>query len=129
MSGFLHMKCETVAHLASIDTQFPGLAMPDEGVTELASAMQMRDHQGRHGEVPDAHGWVAALVGTQWSCIPCSHRSSQLVDFAIDIEAPHHVGPTKLHVNPIFEIGPLEPRFSEWLVFEVRSLAGLWLQR
>lgn len=26
--------------------------------------------------------------------------------------------PTKLHVNPIFEIGPLEPRFSEWLVFE-----------
>lgn len=30
-------------------------------------------------------------------------------------------GPTKLHVNPIFEIGPLEPRFSEWLVFEVRS--------
>ena len=32
-----------------------------------------------------------------------------------------HAGPTKLHVNPIFEIGPLEPRFSEWLVFEVRS--------
>ena len=31
-------------------------------------------------------------------------------------------GPTKLHVNPIFEIGPLEPRFSEWLVFEVRSI-------
>lgn len=28
------------------------------------------------------------------------------------------MGPTKLHVNPIFEIGPLEPRFSEWLVFE-----------
>ena len=22
-------------------------------------------------------------------------------------------GPTKLHVNPIFEIGPCEPRFSE----------------
>ena len=39
-----------------------------------------------------------------------------------------NAGPTKLHVNPIFEIGPLEPRFSEWLVFEVRSLAGLWLQ-
>ncbi len=31
-------------------------------------------------------------------------------------------GPTKLHVNPIFEIGPLEPRFSEWLVFEVRQM-------
>ena len=29
------------------------------------------------------------------------------------------MGPTKLHVNPIFEIGPVEPRFSEWLVFEV----------
>ena len=29
------------------------------------------------------------------------------------------MGPTKLHVNPIFEIGPIEPRFSEWLVFEV----------
>ncbi len=28
------------------------------------------------------------------------------------------MGPTKLHVNPIFELGPLEPRFSEWLVFE-----------
>jgi formamidase len=28
------------------------------------------------------------------------------------------MGPTKLHVHPIFEIGPLEPRFSEWLVFE-----------
>ncbi len=32
------------------------------------------------------------------------------------------MGPTKLHVNPIFEIGPLEPRFSEWLVFEGRRL-------
>ena len=29
------------------------------------------------------------------------------------------MGPSKLSVNPIFEIGPLEPRFSEWLVFEV----------
>lgn len=28
------------------------------------------------------------------------------------------VGPTPLHVNPIFEIGPVEPHFSEWLVFE-----------
>jgi len=28
------------------------------------------------------------------------------------------VGPSKLNVNPIFEIGPLEPRYSEWLVFE-----------
>lgn len=28
------------------------------------------------------------------------------------------MGPTLLHVNPIFEIGPMEPRFSEWLVFE-----------
>ena len=28
------------------------------------------------------------------------------------------MGPTPLHVNPIFEIGPVEPRFSEWLVFE-----------
>lgn len=28
------------------------------------------------------------------------------------------MGPTSLHVNPIFEIGPMEPRFSEWLVFE-----------
>lgn len=28
------------------------------------------------------------------------------------------MGPTQLHVNPIFEIGPVEPRFSEWLVFE-----------
>ncbi|KAI5588845.1 hypothetical protein POPTR_005G145400v4 [Populus trichocarpa] len=28
------------------------------------------------------------------------------------------MGPTLLHVNPIFEIGPVEPRFSEWLVFE-----------
>ncbi|KAL0911510.1 hypothetical protein M5K25_019658 [Dendrobium thyrsiflorum] len=28
------------------------------------------------------------------------------------------MGPTELHVNPIFEIGPVEPRFSEWLVFE-----------
>lgn len=25
------------------------------------------------------------------------------------------MGPTKLHVNPIFEIGPCEPRFSEWI--------------
>jgi formamidase len=29
------------------------------------------------------------------------------------------MGPTRLHVNPIFELGPVEPRFSEWLVFEV----------
>ena len=28
------------------------------------------------------------------------------------------VGPSELNVNPIFEIGPLEPRYSEWLVFE-----------
>ena len=28
------------------------------------------------------------------------------------------IGPSPLHVNPIFEIGPLEPRYSEWLVFE-----------
>ena len=28
------------------------------------------------------------------------------------------MGPSKLNVMPIFEIGPLEPRFSEWLVFE-----------
>lgn len=28
------------------------------------------------------------------------------------------MGPTKLHVHPIFEISPLEPRYSEWLVFE-----------
>lgn len=28
------------------------------------------------------------------------------------------VGPSPLNVNPIFEIGPIEPRFSEWLVFE-----------
>ncbi|GAB2279562.1 hypothetical protein Dimus_014205 [Dionaea muscipula] len=28
------------------------------------------------------------------------------------------IGPTALHVNPIFEIGPMEPRFTEWLVFE-----------
>jgi len=28
------------------------------------------------------------------------------------------VGPTPLHVSPIFEIGPVETRFSEWLVFE-----------
>lgn len=30
------------------------------------------------------------------------------------------VGPSPLCVNPIFEIGPLEPRYSEWLVFEVK---------
>ncbi|CAN6698253.1 unnamed protein product [Malus baccata var. baccata] len=28
------------------------------------------------------------------------------------------MGPTPLHVNPIFETGLIEPRFSEWLVFE-----------
>jgi formamidase len=28
------------------------------------------------------------------------------------------VGPSRLSVNPMFEIGPLEPRYSEWLVFE-----------
>ena len=28
------------------------------------------------------------------------------------------MGPSPLSVNPLFEIGPLEPRFSEWLVFE-----------
>lgn len=28
------------------------------------------------------------------------------------------IGPSALNVNPIFEIGPLEPRYSEWLVFE-----------
>lgn len=38
-------------------------------------------------------------------------------------------GPTKLHVNPIFEIGHLEPRFSEWLVFEVRQIRGQHLCR
>jgi len=27
-------------------------------------------------------------------------------------------GPTPLHVHPIFETGPLEPRYSEYLVFE-----------
>lgn len=32
------------------------------------------------------------------------------------------VGPSPLSVNPIFEIGPLEPRFSEWLVFEGLSV-------
>ncbi|KAI8470333.1 MAG: formamidase [Monoraphidium minutum] len=28
------------------------------------------------------------------------------------------MGPTKMHVNPIFETGPLEPRYAEYLVFE-----------
>ena len=28
------------------------------------------------------------------------------------------VGPSPLSVNPVFEIGPLEPRYSEYLVFE-----------
>ena len=28
------------------------------------------------------------------------------------------MGPTPLHVHPVFEIGPLEPRYSEYLVFE-----------
>lgn len=28
------------------------------------------------------------------------------------------MGPTKLHVHPMFEIGPLQPTYSEWLVFE-----------
>jgi len=28
------------------------------------------------------------------------------------------VGPTKLHVHPLFEHGPVNPSFSEWLVFE-----------
>jgi formamidase len=32
------------------------------------------------------------------------------------------VGPSPLCVNPIFEIGPLEPRYSEWLVFEGLSV-------
>merc|ERR1712151_883094 len=32
------------------------------------------------------------------------------------------VGPSPLSVNPIFEIGPLEPRYSEWLVFEGLSV-------
>ena len=32
------------------------------------------------------------------------------------------MGPTKLHVNPIFEISPLQPLFSEWLVFEGLSV-------
>ena len=32
------------------------------------------------------------------------------------------MGPSKLCVNPIFEIGPVEPRFSEWLVFEGLSV-------
>ena len=35
------------------------------------------------------------------------------------------MGPTKLHVMPLFEIGPLEPRFSEWLVFEGACIATL----
>lgn len=39
------------------------------------------------------------------------------------------MGPSKLNVNPIFEIGPLEPRFSEWLVFEVRPDQALGFQR
>ncbi|KAL5988182.1 hypothetical protein ACLOJK_035945 [Asimina triloba] len=34
------------------------------------------------------------------------------------------MGATPLHVNPIFEIGPVEPRFSEWLVFEGISVDG-----
>jgi len=32
------------------------------------------------------------------------------------------IGPTDLHVNPIFEISPIEPRFSEWIVFEGLSV-------
>lgn len=43
------------------------------------------------------------------------------------------VGPSPLSVNPIFEIGPMEPRYSEYLVFEgvsvdeqVREWVGGW---
>ena len=39
------------------------------------------------------------------------------------------VGPSKLNVNPIFEIGPLEPRYSEWLVFEGISVDEQGKQR
>jgi formamidase len=38
------------------------------------------------------------------------------------------VGPSPLSVNPIFEIGPLEPRYSEWLVFEGVSVDEKGLQ-
>ncbi|XP_024535804.1 putative formamidase C869.04 [Selaginella moellendorffii] len=29
-----------------------------------------------------------------------------------------YMSPTNLHAQPFFEIGPIEPRFSDWLVFE-----------
>lgn len=32
------------------------------------------------------------------------------------------VGPSSLNVFPLFEIGPMEPKFSEWLVFEGQSV-------
>lgn len=87
---------------------------------ELA-ATQVRDNQGGHGEVSHAHGWVVMPAGKMCPSHVCGHWSGRHVSSGCDNGCHHHAGPTKLHVNPIFEIGPLEPRFSEWLVFEVRS--------
>lgn len=47
-----------------------------------------------------------------WCCIRCEIIRDGMKEYLTPM------GPTPLHVNPIFEIGPVEPRFSEWLVFE-----------
>jgi Acetamidase/Formamidase family len=64
------------------------------------------------------------LAGKMCQSHLCGRQSGRHVSFDFVDGCRHHAGPTKLHVNPIFEIGPLEPRFSEWLVFEVRSPAA-----
>jgi len=38
------------------------------------------------------------------------------------------VGPSPLSVNSIFEIGQLEPRYSEWVVFEGTSVDEMGVQ-
>jgi hypothetical protein len=49
--------------------------------------------------------------------IPCTLYRCEIIRGGMK-EYLTPVGPTPLHVSPIFEIGPVEPRFSEWLVFE-----------
>lgn len=60
---------------------------------------------------------------TVWcAAMPLLHRSCEIIRGGMERYLTP-MGPTKLHVNPIFEIGPLEPRYSGARSTEDRAAA------
>ena len=102
MSGFLELKCALC--LCAVAT-----CPPQD--TPCCAPQHCAEAAWSHCRPATAH-----RLSSQWILRRCEIYRGGMEQYLTPM------GPTKLHVNPIFEISPLEPRFSEWLVFEGLSV-------